>query len=468
MYEQNVFQILEIEPTDDVRLIKKAYAGLVKRYHPEEYPEKWQDIHNAYETALKIAERKGVAAGMQPEVKTQGKFLQPHEEEASPERREADALFENVESLSIEQQRTNIEIKQEDLMAVMRNLMVMETKKKFDIEEWEAFFNQENIIPIISRPDCLEQFGKCFVNKFINKKLYCYLRGQLQLIKQYCEDNNLNDKMAETNSLAYAESKVNKAYSDKYAYIFIPIISVLMVFFLRRVYHLPAAGSNGYYSAKGQEDLDESYGSEKVSYQAYDVMSRYGTDETILGVVLSFLAEDNVNQDFYKTLLQESMDEADVLQNGLAVWDWPGLMSIGREKVSYEIHEIPAADEIKSQYHLKAFCITSDSEQKGKILLCDLETLGFREDCRIYYDDGEKYVEIPVKNDFNGEEYSDAKCRCDLLGYQALVIDTHPYDEQNLYPIIIIIEPLDPADMQMQNMGEEELQLFLKQALLQP
>lgn len=463
MYEQNVFQILEIEPTDDVRLIKKAYAGLVKKYHPEEYPEKWQEIHDAYETALKIAEQKGVAAGMQLEVKTQEKFLQPHEEEASPERREADALFENVESLSTEQQRKNIEIKPEDLMDVMRSLKIMETKKKFAMEEWEAFFNRENIIPIISRPACLEQFGKCFVNKFINKKLYRYLRGQVQLIKQYCEDNHLNDKMAKTNFLAYAESRVNKAYMDKYAYIFIPIISVLMVFFLRRVYYQPVVGNNGNYSAKEQGNFD---GSEQMSYQPYDVMSRFWTDESILQFVLSFMEEDNVNQDFYKTLLQESMDEADVLQDGLAVWDWTSLMSAIREKVSYEIHEIPAADTIKSQYHLKAFCITSDSEQKGKILLCDLETLGFREDCRIYYDNGEKYVEIPVKTDFDGEEISDAKCRCGLLGYQALVIETHLYDEQNLNPVIIV-EPLDPADMQMQNMEEEELQLFLEQALLQ-
>lgn len=52
----NVFQILEIEPTNDKKEIKKAYAKLVKRYHPEEYPEEWKKIHDAYEHALKIAQ----------------------------------------------------------------------------------------------------------------------------------------------------------------------------------------------------------------------------------------------------------------------------------------------------------------------------------------------------------------------------------------------------------------------------
>lgn len=56
LYNRNVFHILEIEPSEDKKAIKKTYAKLVKRYHPEEYPEKWKEIHDAYEAALKMAE----------------------------------------------------------------------------------------------------------------------------------------------------------------------------------------------------------------------------------------------------------------------------------------------------------------------------------------------------------------------------------------------------------------------------
>lgn len=58
MQWKNVFAILEIEPTNDKKEIKKAYAKLVKKYHPEEYPEKWKEIHDAYEMALQFAENK--------------------------------------------------------------------------------------------------------------------------------------------------------------------------------------------------------------------------------------------------------------------------------------------------------------------------------------------------------------------------------------------------------------------------
>lgn len=36
------FKVLGIEPTSDKKQIKKVYAKLAARYHPEEYPEKWQ------------------------------------------------------------------------------------------------------------------------------------------------------------------------------------------------------------------------------------------------------------------------------------------------------------------------------------------------------------------------------------------------------------------------------------------
>lgn len=52
----NVFEILEIEPTEDKKKIKKAYASLARKYHPEEQPEKWKEIHDAYIMAMRIAD----------------------------------------------------------------------------------------------------------------------------------------------------------------------------------------------------------------------------------------------------------------------------------------------------------------------------------------------------------------------------------------------------------------------------
>lgn len=48
----NAWEILEIEPTSDKKEIKKAYARLLKQYHPEENPEKFKQIQAAYQQCL--------------------------------------------------------------------------------------------------------------------------------------------------------------------------------------------------------------------------------------------------------------------------------------------------------------------------------------------------------------------------------------------------------------------------------
>ena len=45
----NAWEILGIEPTSDKKEIKKAYARLLKQYHPEENPEKFKKIQAAYQ-----------------------------------------------------------------------------------------------------------------------------------------------------------------------------------------------------------------------------------------------------------------------------------------------------------------------------------------------------------------------------------------------------------------------------------
>jgi hypothetical protein len=48
------WSILEIDETDDKKLIKKAYAVLIKQYKPDENPEKFKEIQEAYQYALGI------------------------------------------------------------------------------------------------------------------------------------------------------------------------------------------------------------------------------------------------------------------------------------------------------------------------------------------------------------------------------------------------------------------------------
>ena len=48
------FKILEIEPTDDKKKIKIAYSKMLKKYHPEDFPEMFMKINEAYRVALEF------------------------------------------------------------------------------------------------------------------------------------------------------------------------------------------------------------------------------------------------------------------------------------------------------------------------------------------------------------------------------------------------------------------------------
>ena len=47
--QKNYFDILEIKPTKDIRVVKKAYAKMTRKYHPEDNLEKYNRIREAYD-----------------------------------------------------------------------------------------------------------------------------------------------------------------------------------------------------------------------------------------------------------------------------------------------------------------------------------------------------------------------------------------------------------------------------------
>lgn len=52
----NIWEILGIEPTKDKKAIKRAYAAQTKVVHPEEKPEEFKRLREAYQAALRYAE----------------------------------------------------------------------------------------------------------------------------------------------------------------------------------------------------------------------------------------------------------------------------------------------------------------------------------------------------------------------------------------------------------------------------
>ena len=258
---ENVFRILEIEPTNDKKEIKKAYAGLVKRYHPEEFPEEWKKIHDAYELAMKMAEH--VQPKMSPEPPVKIEVLEPQVQEREPEaepseptdekeaerppvvskqsefsnkegqpkrkplvlerkiatessepidEEEMESLFDNIGKMSREQLNQKKEERKKAVEEAVATLRQMAAKKRLNQKAWENFFGREDMQSIICTGEFLYDLGECFINKKINNKMYHFLMEELDRIEQYRKDRNITeDSAGVSDPLGYARGKIRSA-----------------------------------------------------------------------------------------------------------------------------------------------------------------------------------------------------------------------------------------------------------------
>ena len=121
------FKILEIKPTDDKKKIKIAYSKMLKKYHPEDFPEIFMKINEAYRVALEFEKTDF------DEVKSENKITEKNNEN--------EEFFERV--------KKNFE----------------ENKEKSFIENFEDIFSDEKNE---------SEFENIFSNRnnYVNKKIF--------------------------------------------------------------------------------------------------------------------------------------------------------------------------------------------------------------------------------------------------------------------------------------------------------
>lgn len=129
--ERRAFDILGIEVTKEKKEIKKAYAALVKKYHPEENPVEWTQIHEAYETAMKYAESDDTET-----VFTNKKQPESIEEEIHSDENYED-MFHQAQNEWDQEKAENGKILEKRMYELMK------IKNKMAYTQWKDFFDHE-------------------------------------------------------------------------------------------------------------------------------------------------------------------------------------------------------------------------------------------------------------------------------------------------------------------------------------
>lgn len=164
----NIWDILQIEPTRDKRTIKWAYAARAKLVHPEEKPEEFAELYQAYQLALKYAGNQSAQA--EPPAREPSQNLQQPELSYS-----GDYGLHSFFSDSLKRQEQDLELFSLRWDMFSRRLGIGEADK-----EWVEYLKSEEFKRIQWNPIVVEQIAQ-----EVKRKLCYWSKDQLVLWDAY-------------------------------------------------------------------------------------------------------------------------------------------------------------------------------------------------------------------------------------------------------------------------------------------
>ena len=210
----DIYQVLGISPTKDKKVIRKAYAGLIRKYHPEEHPEKWKEIHDAYTIAMQRADQEEVPAvsiskpkneeqrPQREEQKPQHEEQTPQQQEQNPQEKNAEVrrksenrkgetkqpeedLFGNLEKLTETAKKEQQEERQRQLKTAIEQLNTLCEPKKLQFLQWQEFFGKEEYQWAVRQGEFLYELANRLRGHVMGRRLYRFLLDQIQTIENY-------------------------------------------------------------------------------------------------------------------------------------------------------------------------------------------------------------------------------------------------------------------------------------------
>lgn len=401
MYRDEAFRVLGISPTENTKEIKKAYAALVKKYHPEEHPVEWKKIHDAYEIAMGQSGDFFAESLMQENVWPEESEIS--KEAAAREERPED-LFDNLDELAAMAKRQNQEEEAKLLSEAISELLILQDKRKMSLKDWKDIFEKEAFQKIVRQDKFIMEFGRILENKAIGENIYRYLLEQIEMIRQ--QDRNMQfkrKKIGIADSISFAEGNIRAAYKRakeknsaaamKWS---IPVIGFLIVCSLLSK------------SADNKSVFEEM----KKQKQEFPVILEPEEKESRIEVFEGIYIEDFIHNsgepgDFYfRELLQEEVGE---------------------------IEGITLTDE-----NFFAFEILADSEYNAPILYCDMKALGFGDEFDIYYYENGKYEEVTQWDIENPDTAGKGRNWYELYDCCTFPIDIPLKNSEVRHPIVIV------------------------------
>ena len=202
----NAWEVLGIEPTSDKKEIKKAYARLLKQYHPEENPEEFKQIQAAYQQCLHPDQEIESISFEQnkQDIKTQPISTKEEDEIIPPPIPKLETLFVQNEK---------------DVVSYMDILNMIDKKvpKKIGSKEIIDVFTNSKIMPYLED----ELFCRRLEDIFLSRKLK-YIKNSRDPIYMYLGKYGMS-------KLSSAMDYSNVPFYKRPAFVAFIIVSVILL-----------------------------------------------------------------------------------------------------------------------------------------------------------------------------------------------------------------------------------------------
>lgn len=201
----NAWEVLEIEPTSDKKEIKKAYARLLKQFHPEENPEEFKQIQAAYQQCLHQNQEIESASFEQNKQDIKTQTISTKEDTIIP------PPIPKVETLFVQNEK--------DVVSYLDILNMIQKKlpKKIGSKEIIDVFTDSKIMPYLED----ELFCRRLEDIFLSRKLK-YIKNSRDPIYMYLGKYGMS-------KLSSAMDYSNVPFYKRPAFVAFIVVSVILL-----------------------------------------------------------------------------------------------------------------------------------------------------------------------------------------------------------------------------------------------
>lgn len=159
----DIWNILEIKPTSDQRVIKKAYAKRSREVHPEEKPEEFSRLYEAYKSALAVAKyteqlvgKENMQADDEPGQSQMPLAQTPPQSQLPPQEPSEEKKEETSDVFNYFREKQEIVRKKVKEFQRQWDEIIREYQSPSAVERWAAYLKSQDFQEIRRNPQVLE------------------------------------------------------------------------------------------------------------------------------------------------------------------------------------------------------------------------------------------------------------------------------------------------------------------------